>query len=113
MRRKGGTGGGGQVSTLGPGNMAASGLSCRKPLVIPGWAISLLMCTNGLSKRSSGHVRAFISGREAIFSLCRGDHWPRAVTIASSLDSGCGLSLECVHDGCNGTCVKLEASKPT
>ena len=54
--RKGGTGGGGQVSTLGPGNMAASGLSCRKPLVIPGWAISLLMCTNGLRKQSSGHV---------------------------------------------------------
>jgi len=45
----------------------------------------------------------------AIFSLCRGDHWPRAVTIASSLDCGCGLSLECGQDGCNGTCVKLEA----
>ena len=57
--------------------------------------------------------RASISGSEAIFSLCRGGHWPRAVTIASSLDSGCGLSLECVQDGCNGTCVKLEASKPT
>ena len=54
--RKGGTGGGGQVSTLGQGNMAASGLSCRKPLVIPGWAISLLMFTNALRKRSSGHV---------------------------------------------------------
>jgi len=54
--RKGGTGGGGRVSTLGPGNMAASGLSCRKPLVSTGWAISLLLCTNGLRKRSSGHV---------------------------------------------------------
>ena len=54
-----------------------------------------------------------ISGCEAIFLLCRGDHWPRSVTIASSLDSGCGLSLECVQDGCNGTCEKLEASKPT
>ena len=51
--RKGGTGGGGQVSTLGPGNMAASGLSCRKP-----------------------------------------------------------LSLECVQDGCSGTCVKLELQNP-
>ena len=29
--RKGGTGGGGWVSTLGPGNMAASGHSCRNP----------------------------------------------------------------------------------
>ena len=54
--RKGGTGGGGWVSTLGPGNMASSGLSCRKPLIGTGWAISLLLCTNGLRKQSSGHV---------------------------------------------------------
>ena len=46
--RKGGTGGGGLVSTLGPGNMAASGLSCRKHLVGTGWGISLLLCMNGL-----------------------------------------------------------------
>ena len=39
--RKGGTGGGGRVSTLGPGNMAASGLSCKKHLVSTGWATSL------------------------------------------------------------------------
>jgi len=37
------------------GNMAASGLSYRKPLVSTGWAISLL-CTNGLRRRSSSHV---------------------------------------------------------
>ena len=42
--RKGGTEGGGRVSTLGPCNMAASGLSWRKPLISPGWAISLLLC---------------------------------------------------------------------
>ena len=56
--RKGGTGGGGQISTLGPGNMAASGLSCRKLLVSTGWAISisLLLCMNGLRKQSSGLV---------------------------------------------------------
>jgi len=29
--RKGGTGEGGRVSTLGPGKTAVSGLSCRKP----------------------------------------------------------------------------------
>jgi len=46
--RKGGTGGGGRVSTMGPGDMAASGHSCRKPLVGTGWAISLLLCTNEL-----------------------------------------------------------------
>ena len=102
--RKGGTGGGGWVSTLGPSNMAASGLSCRKPLGSTGWAISLLLYTNGLRKRSSGHVyKACICQ----WGLCRGDHWPKAVTIASSLDSGCGLSLKCVQVGCNGTCVKL------
>ena len=54
--RKGVTRGGGWVSTLGPGKMTASGLSCRKYLVGTGWAISLLLCTNGLRKQSSGHV---------------------------------------------------------
>ena len=38
--------------------------------------------------------RASISGSEAIVSLSKGGHWPRAVTIASSLDSECGLSHE-------------------
>ena len=97
--KEGGTVGGGRVS------MAASGLSCRKPLISTGWAISLLFCTNGL--------RASISGSEAIFLLGKGDHWPRALTIASSLDNGCGLSHEYTQDGCNGTCVNLEASKST
>ena len=110
--RKSESGGGGHVSTLGLGNMAASGLSCRKPLISPGLAISLLLCMKGLRKQYSG-CRASISGSEAIFSLCTGDHWPRHMTIASSLDSGCVLSFECVQDGCNGTCVKSKASKPT
>jgi len=48
--RNGGTGGGGRVSILGPVNMAASGLSYRKPLVSSGWAISLLLCMNRLRK---------------------------------------------------------------
>ena len=34
------------------------------------------------------------------------------MTIESSLESGCGLSYKSVQDGCNGTCVNLEASKP-
>ena len=37
-------------------SMAASELSCRKPFVGTGWAISLLRCMNGLRKQSSGHV---------------------------------------------------------
>ena len=91
------------VSTLGPGNMATSGHSCRKPLVSTGWAISLLLCTNGLRKWSSGHVyRASISGSEGSIGATIGQE-----PIASSLDSGCGLSLKCVQLGCNGTCVKL------
>jgi len=36
--------------------------------------------------------------RHTTFSLwC---HWPRAVTIESSLESGCGLSHESAQDGC-------------
>ena len=46
--RKGRTGGGEWVHTKGTNSMAASELSCRKPLVGTGWAISLLLCTNGL-----------------------------------------------------------------
>ena len=67
----------------------------------------------GLENGLLAMCRASIFGSEVIFLLCRGDHWPRAVTIASSLGSGCDLSHECAQDGCNGTCVKLEASKPT
>ena len=33
------------------------------------------------------------------------------MTIASSLESGHGLGHESTQDGCNGTCVKLEASE--
>ena len=57
--------------------------------------------------------RASIFGSEALFSVCSGDHWRRAVTIESSLVSGCGLSHESAQDDCNGTCVKSQASKPT
>ena len=69
-----GQGGGGSISTLGPGNMAASGLSCRKPLVSTGWAISLLLCTNGLRKQSSGHIGPPFLAVRLFVSLCRGDH---------------------------------------
>ena len=36
---------------------------------------------------------------------------PRAVTIANSLTGGCGLSHECVVDGCKDTCVKFGGQK--
>ena len=64
----------------------------------------------GLRKQSSGCVGVPISGTEALFSVCRSNHWPTAVTIESSLESGHGLSPESSQDGCTGTCVKLEAS---
>ena len=34
------------------------------------------------------------------------------MTIECVLESGHGLSPESAQDGCNGTSVKLEASKP-
>jgi len=68
--------------------MTASGLSCRKPLVGTEWAISLLLCKNGLRKWSSGHVGPLFLAVK-LFSHSVG---PRAMTIASLLDSGCGLS---------------------
>ena len=47
--------GGGWVSALSLGSMhmSASGLGLEKLLVGAGWAVSLLLCTNGLRKQSS------------------------------------------------------------
>ena len=87
------------------------GLSCGKALVGTGWAISLLLGTNRLKKTAFWPCWASISGSEAIFLLYRGNRWPRAVSVASSLDSECGLHHESAQEGCNGTCVKLEGRK--
>ena len=87
--------------------MAASGLSCRKPLVGTKWASSLLLCTNGPRKLPSGHVAPLFMAVK-LFSCSIGV--TRAVTIESLLDSGCGLSHISTRDGCNGSCVKLEDS---
>ena len=66
--KEGGTVGGGRVS------MAASGLSCRKPLISTGWAISLFLFTNGLRKRLSGHVGPpFLAVKLFSRSLCGGN----------------------------------------
>ena len=51
--------------------------------------------------------QASISGSEALFSLCRGNHWPTAVTIERSLESGSDLSYKSAQDGCNGTFKNL------
>ena len=55
------------------------------------WSLGLAveaLCTNELRKRFSGYVGPPYLGSEALFSLCMGDHWPRAVTIESLLEVG-------------------------
>ena len=54
MSREVGIGGCGSVHPRGENSIAVSGLGYRKALVGTGWAISLLLCTNGLRKQSSG-----------------------------------------------------------
>jgi len=56
------------VHLKGANSMAASEFSCRKSLFSTVGAISLLHCTNGLRKWSSGHVRPPISDCEALVS---------------------------------------------
>jgi len=46
--------------------MVASELNYGKTLVGTGWAISLLLCTNGLRKQSSSHVDSAVK----LFSQC-------------------------------------------
>jgi len=47
---------------LGRGSKTASGLGYREALVGTGWAISLHLYANGLTKQSSGIVRPPFSG---------------------------------------------------
>ena len=76
--RKGGTGGGGRVSTLGRDSMVTFMLSCRKPLVGTEWAIL------------SSYVRM---GLLAMFPFCAGKFFSQSVqvTIAVTIKS----SLKC------------------
>ena len=53
MSRKGGTVGGRWVNLKVANSMDVSGLSFEKTLVGTGWAISVLLCINGLRKQSS------------------------------------------------------------
>ena len=69
-------------------------------------------CMNRLTKLSSGHVGPPFSGGEAVFSVYRGDHWPRTVTIESTLKSGCGLSHESAQDSYNSTCKTSLMPRP-
>jgi len=53
ISRKGGTGGIGWVHPTSANIMAVSGLSFENTLVGTRWAVSVLLCTNGLRKQSS------------------------------------------------------------
>jgi len=55
-----------------------------------------------------------ISSGEAFFPVWVSSCWLSAMTIASSLIGGCGLSHERVQDGCKSTCKSsLGAENPT
>ena len=85
--------------------MAASGLSCKKSLGQHWVAHFSPPLLEQAKKMVFWPCRASISDGEAIWLICKDDHWSRAVTIASLLDSGCGVSHEYAQDGCNGTCT--------
>ena len=100
--RKGGIGGGGLVHPKGADSMVVSGLRFRNTLVGSGWATAV-----GLRKQSSHLVWCpFLAGklfRPVWVSGCQ----LSAVTIASSLISGCGLSHEHSEDSCKSTCMRF------
>jgi len=104
--RKGEPGEGGWVLTLGPGSMLFLGLAVERPLALGGPFLSFF-ARMGLEKSSSHVEPPFVAVK--LFSHSIG----ATIGAVSSLDTGCGLSHKCAQDGCNGTCVKLEASKLT
>ena len=75
----------------------------RNALVSSGWATAVLLCMNGLRKLLLPYTVP-ISDREAFFLVLASSCRLSAVTIASLLMGGCGLSHECVEDGCKSTC---------
>ena len=105
MSRNGGTMGGGWVHLKGANSMAASGLGF-------GWHWVGQHCQNGGPTRPEVMPIHAQDRNVALFSVCTGIHWLRAMNINNSLMSGCGLSHESAEDGCKGSWVKFRASKP-
>jgi len=109
--RKGGIGGGGWVHPKGADSITISGLRFENALVDSEWATAVLLY---MHKRVEKTVllpcTAPISNGEAFIPVCSwaSGCWLSAVTIASSLMGGCGLSHEYVEDGCKSTCVEFE-----
>jgi len=84
-------------------SMAISGLWFGNALVGSEWAIAVLLCMNGLRKQSSHPARRPFPAGKHLSQSGR----VVAVTIASLLMGGRGLSHECVEDGCKSTCVEF------
>ena len=59
--KKGGIGGGGQVSARGAVHMAVALTGCRKALVSTGWTISHLVSTNRLRNPCRGTISGSVS----------------------------------------------------
>jgi len=94
-------------------SMAVSGLCFENALVGSEWATAVLLCTNGLRKTVLLPCTAPISDGEAFIPVWASGCRLSAVTIASSLMDGCGLSHERVEDGCKSTWWSLGAENPT
>jgi len=95
------------VHPKGADSMAISELRFRNAFVGSGWATAVLLCMNGLRKQSSCPAWCPIPAGEAFIPVWTSGCWLSAMTIASSLMGGCGLSHEHVHieDGCKSTCM--------
>jgi len=92
-------------------SMAVSGLSFRNTLV--GSLLSSYARTAWENSPLTLHGTHFRRG--SFFPVWLSGCRLRAVTIASSLMGGCGLSHKCVEDGCKSTCqscVKFGHWKP-
>ena len=83
------------------------GLGYRKALMGTGWAISLLLCMNQLRKQPSGLVGPPFLTMMLFAWSAWAIHWPKVMTIESSLMSGCGLSHKSAENGCKSSWVKF------
>ena len=87
-------------ASKGCNSMDISGLSFGNTLVGIGWAISVLIYIYKLTEKTVlSPCWTSIPESEAFFPVSMSGCPPRAMTIASLLMGGCGLSHECVEDG--------------
>jgi len=98
--------GGGWVHPKGADRMVVSGLSFRNALVGSEWATVILLSMNGLRKQSSHHALCPF-WRGSLFPNLASGYRLSAITIASLLMGGYGLSHEREEDGCKSTCVEF------